>query len=693
MDSLSDKRLTASALIVALGTTNERTVDNLPVDKTRTILKLAGGGREPSNLLAYLALLPSAIWHQFKTKAKLPIRAGTLSLGISVAIWSSVSLGQTDRASPASSPTTARPTIESDPATNAAGTPTSTSDGSRAENEDQNELRDIVICEDIVVRSPDKVEFDDKEKELLCGDKDNEAWSRIPTNQSVYFLRTFLQSRGYHQVAIDVSGSSVRATTSTKTSVSSVKILGSDLDPTRYWQIYGRPLTPEALDELGKWIKLELGRNGRPCSVVELSADPATAVVVAEVSEANPATFPEVKSDGIRGLLGGLEERYYAFKEDQPFNSLLLDLTARRMIRDDIVLNTHFLSYCEDGNLRLEQKIMSGEPRLLTFGVGFDTEEYLILRAAWRNSRLGTTGSQLEVSAYTSFRLQKARADFSWYYVPIITPHYLKFVGQYRREDTRRVEARTLTIEAGPAWSVDAWNARLNLWSGLTYELTETDRGRAPATTNIVALTGEARVQTHQYEYWRDDPREGHEFTLGVTSTTKAFGSDISANRYRLTATKLWNLFGFSPPIWVLGWRTALYTTDVGSNTPVTDLPIGYLYALGGSDNLRGFKLDGLPNNDLGALSSAYLGIESRVASVLPFNLQPIAFLDIGKLGSTAFNLEPSSYWSPGLGLHWKSPIGTLRTTLAHGLVAGPESSKLNHLAHWQFYLSYGEQF
>ena len=126
---------------------------------------------------------------------------------------------------------------------------------------------------------------------------------------------------------------------------------------------------------------------------------------------------------------------------------------------------------------------MSGEPRLLTFGVGFDTEEYLILRAAWRNSRLGATGSQLEVSAYTSFRLQKARADFSWYYVPIVTSHYLKFAGQYRREDARRVEARTLTVEAGPAWAIDAWNARINLWSGLTYELTETDRGRAPATT------------------------------------------------------------------------------------------------------------------------------------------------------------------------------------------------------------------
>ena len=209
-------------------------------------------------------------------------------------------------------------------------------------DERQSELRDNVICEDIVVRSPDEVTFEAKEKELLCGDQDNEAWSRIPTNQSVYFLRTFLQSRGYHQVAIDVSGSSVRATTGTKTSVSNVKIIGSDLDPTRYWQIYGRPLTPEALDELGKWIKLELGRNGKPCSVVELSANPATAVVVAEVSEANYATFPEVKSDGIRGLLGGLEERYYAFDKGQPFNSLLLDLTARRMIRDDIVLNTHF---------------------------------------------------------------------------------------------------------------------------------------------------------------------------------------------------------------------------------------------------------------------------------------------------------------------------------------------------------------
>ncbi len=85
-------------------------------------------------------------------------------------------------------------------------------------------------------------------------------------------------------------------------------------------------------------------------------------------------------------------------------------------------------------------------------------------------------------------------------------------------------------------------------------------------------------------------------------------------------------------------------------------------------------------------MSAAFAAAEARLTGVLPYNLEPLAFLDVGAVGSDPLTLDSPLLLSPGAGFRWKSPIGVLRTTLAHGFPAAPAGG-------WTFYFSFGEEF
>jgi outer membrane translocation and assembly module TamA len=93
-----------------------------------------------------------------------------------------------------------------------------------------------------------------------------------------------------------------------------------------------------------------------------------------------------------------------------------------------------------------------------------------------------------------------------------------------------------------------------------------------------------------------------------------------------------------------------------------------------------------LPVVNGGGLTSGFVGLETRLSQTLPFDLDPFVFMDFGEISNSAALLSAPLYWSPGVGVRWASPIGPVRTTLAHGFVG-------NSADHFQFYLSLGEEF
>lgn len=556
--------------------------------------------------------------------------------------------------------------------------------------------REQKVCQDVFLQSAEEITFTPAEKKLICGNSKLNAWRSIPPNEASYFIRSFLQTRGYHDVDSRIEKDHLLIVVHRETIVKNIVFVDPTppVDIKRYWPIFGRPLTPQALDDLEKWLRQELGRKGFACPQIKITADPSTGVVSIAVTHMEADTFPPVISDGIAGLVGGVERRYDAFATGEPYDSLLLDLTSRRMIADGIVINSYFLTKCKNSATSpdIVQKINSGEPRLISLGFGLDTEEFLIGRAQWKNSRFGTMGSNLEALATASYRVQEARFTFNWYYAPIITSHFLRTRYNFRRENERRHDTRTHSLSVGPVWNIDMGNVNTSISPDVSYDHVETVRGLGDPTTDFLWTSISFTGQSHEFEYYLDDPRSGYDFDLNAGVTRRDIGSNINANRYAFSFTRLWNLFDYSPPIWVMGIRSRI-TTIVADNQDSLIMPPNYRYNLGGSQNLRGFARNALPPRDLGAMTSAYVGVETRIGNVFPYGLQPIAFVDIGGLGDRPLALDPTRYYSPGAGLHWKSPIGTFRLTAAHGLIAGEKQEELRHLSRWLVHLSYGEQF
>ncbi|MGE0172634.1 MAG: BamA/TamA family outer membrane protein [Oligoflexales bacterium] len=551
-------------------------------------------------------------------------------------------------------------------------------------------------CDKIQIEAPDPIELNASEKDLICGDKKVAAWKTIPPAQARYFLTISLQNRGYWDIEFSMGGDTVIAHTEQKLTLEQVRVIKSPvpLSVDRYWYPRGKPLTPSLLNEIENWVKRQLAENGYPCATLRTLASTTERNVEIEVISGSLWHIADIKSAGIPGLLGGVERRYDAFHMGDVYNSKKLELTSNRLVRNDLVLSSNLSSLCGEGAPgTIEQTLYAGEPRLISFGIGFDTEEYLITKLWWQNGRLLSTGSPLTAQASASLLRQYAAVTWDWYYLPFPSRHFLSAFGTVERRNERRYEEQSIRSGIAPVWKDDYSDSSIRLSSGPGYEYISTPRGLGKNIVSLITWNSDIQLTTHDYEYFIASPRSGHDLSLRHSTAHTNFGSNLSATSWRATTSHLWNVASWDPPIFVLELRTEAATTRPGKTTNAADLPASYRYHLGGSRNLRGFGREALPPTELGALSYAYAGSSLRLNNVIAYKLQPIVFADAAMLGYRPGSLDPdNAFWSPGFGLRWESPIGAMLFTLGHGLISGPRAKDWENLKRWQFYFSFGEQ-
>jgi translocation and assembly module TamA len=556
--------------------------------------------------------------------------------------------------------------------------------------------QDYELCPGITIEAEATIQFNESEQALVCEQIGREPYQKIPWNQQRYFLKNFLTARGYFQFQFDRgAGKQVHVKLGPQSVIRQVTLVNApeDIDTSRFWQVYGRPMTSDALNRIEKWVLGVLSRRGYPCVDLATKAYPLSDEVVIDLNQPPPLKFSTVDMELIPGTIGGVERRYNAFTIGEPYNSRLVDLTTKRMIEDELVISASYQVECgEDGEwVKVELNNIAGKPKLVTFGIGFDTEEFFIVEGGWKNTRLGEMASTLETTLRASFRQQKAFMSFDWYYAPFVIRHALRSEVFFERQNEPNYESSEFGAKTGPSWSWDRGAHAYDLWASVNYEHIETVRGEGPGLAQSFSLRGALQLTSHDYEYFAASPRQGYQLQLSWEGSSKEFASDYTENRFQLSGTALWNLFRLDPPIWVLGLRGQLASVQLGQDTTKAEYPTKKRLRLGGSQNLRGFGRKKLPGN--GALTTAYMGLELRTREILPFDLEPIIFFDIGRYGDQAMTLDPTNFWSPGIGVHWPSIIGTIRATLAYGFLSGRDEEGFQHLSRWQAYLSYGEQF
>ncbi len=562
------------------------------------------------------------------------------------------------------------------------------------------------LCPQVVLEGGKAIGLTDLEKRLVCGDPDGkganaEAWRHIPLSQSRYQVGVFLEKRGYYAPKFRTEKGVLHIELGEVTRVRSWRMEGAPPEfvakyLTRKRKVVGEVLTPELLTTLEQWVFGRLQSEGYACPKLRSKADSETGEVVVRVDPGSQYDLTRMIEEPIPGVEEGMMRRYDAFVLGERFNRDLLTLTERRIQRQGVVQSMHFKIRCEKDGAVATQESLAGAPRLVSVGFGANTEGLLLAKATWSNQRFGRKASSLSLTGLASYREVSAQGSSAWYYLDHPSRLYLKPTMQLRRRT--EVYFQELGIQ-GVFPIARTWDSQSDGWSamlGPSYEYYRTLQGVGPDHSEFLSLAAEVSWGTHELEFYRNAPRSGSTGTISSFTSGKNAISSVVSERFRLSGQALWNFNNYDPPLWIFAVRGSFgvtWTPDTANYAEI--LPPSFRQYLGGAHDLRGFGRLELPVDTVGSLSAAYVGGEIRLVTVFPFGVEPFVFLDLGTLSKQQVAIQWPLYWSPGLGARWDSPVGSFRGTLAHGYVTGgaPNRSDGTSVSHFQFYVSFGEEF
>ena len=542
----------------------------------------------------------------------------------------------------------------------------------------------VALCPGIVIESVEKIEFDDTETRMLCGDPELKPWSDIPPYQARFFMRAFLQSRGYLTPEFSVMEGVLTTRPGKKTLVTQIIVSPQSLIEASYveneiWGLYReKPLTPKLLSALEANVVGLLREKAYACAKFSAVANGENGVVVLNGEHLVRYKFGRVRAQDVDGLYHRALDRFYPLSSDQPFDANKLTLVEKRLVRTGVAQGSYFLQYCdqEDDVFSLSHQIILGPSRMYAFGIGVSTEVGPMFRGRWANNRLGPMASQLSASIQADLKNQSIRLGADNYFWKDAPRRSLKSEFEISREKQVDYEETTIRLASHGKWSRDTmeryWEWRLGptLFNGSYI----TDAGGSNKdNTSGLAFEGFLASMSHRFEIFDFLPQEGSSFTFHVDFRSPEFGFDDRLLMLEAEHIALGKLWKWGRGNAVGGLRVAAHTTVVEQASLLPDLPPSVKYYGGGSDDIRGFGYRQLPeNNGLGALSKLLAKFELRKTHFFAPALEGFVFYDTAYFGFDSWELSPRLRQSPGLGLRWVSPVGLLQTFVAHGSSTNP---------------------
>ena len=549
------------------------------------------------------------------------------------------------------------------------------------------------LCKGVTFLSQN-ISFSQTEKGLICDETGGDSWKTITPKQKEFFLVSFLQNRAYYYPKFTHIDHETIVDPGSQALINEVFLENDilNINPRKFWTIFNEPMTSSSLNLLEDWVKRQYSLKGYPCILIETKAIPKENLVSIKIQDPEVKTFGKVISERIPGLNFGVEKRYQAFSKGNIYNSIAVDLTERRLESDELVVKTNISPKCikKSTSVDLDQNIMPGKSKLLSFGLGFDSDEFFILEATGKNSRFLSQASLLQSRLYASWQKQKIDFTYKWYYAPVITRHHLHSKIEFERQNTHYFETLSLLAQFGPVVDFDLENSRLEFSLSPSYSLTHTSRGEGPPLSQNIAIKSMAKIESHKFEFYKDSPQSGYTFQVDLSHTQKGIGSDYTATSYAFSGKYLHNLLDLEPAIWILGLRGLLSGIHFEESF-TSKIPPTLFHRLGGTDSIRGFAKNKIPKDK--PLLTAYLGSEVRISNLLPWGIHPFVFFDIAKAKTKNSNFSDATFMSLGIGLQWDSPIGLFRFSTAYPIVDGKNKENYSNLSGFHFHLGLGEQF
>ena len=558
------------------------------------------------------------------------------------------------------------------------------------------------LCGRVWLQGDLKLRLGEGERTLLCGSAEGkrqdpwaEPWRNIPLRQARHEAALILQDRGYfHSSLIEWPDGRRILDPGQATRISTLEVEGVvpglDWSHRRGW--IGGLLTPGRLNEIEGAFVEQLKHLGYACATARSEADFESGRVRVVLTAGPALRIFEVQREPEMGVGGRVFSRFEPFQEGDLFDGREMVLASRRAVDSGTILASRYRAHCEPEGVRLFHEVLPGKPRLLTAGFGVDTEGGPVIRGAWLHARQGRAGDRTRVSFLATSRTQSLRGDIAIHPWPELPRGKIEPQAGFQRRNEADFEevSWSSALKGGRTWDFESLSSEAQ--TGPSLEIIRTVRGPGREQSRWWSWNAELQGWSRDWEFFRADPRSGARAGLTWSGSWRQLGSDFTAQRWRLEGVGLWNWGGIEPPTFVLGMRGALAVTGVDEGDALSrGIPATLRQYLGGGQSLRGFGRLEIPASGI-ALSSAFLSGELRLARGRSTGVQPLVFLDLGVLGDAPWKWKLPLFGSPGLGLRWASPVGTLRAALAHGGIwLGGEAS--GQRTHPQLYLSLGEEF
>lgn len=561
------------------------------------------------------------------------------------------------------------------------------------------------LCRNVRVENRDDLDFSDMETRLLCGDgaggEIGAPWSKIPPNQAAYFITGFLQTRGYHAPTFIQDGETLFVKPGPLSRLGTFRILNGPPDwaPPRRRLVEGDPLTPSLLDDLEGWALSQIKNEGYACATGEGRADPVTGEAISVLTPGNLKRITNLENVGETGLDRRVLNRYNAFLIGDIYRERLISLTRRRITDDGFLQTIVLTARCEEGdNVTIVRDIVLGPSRIVRIGVGGSTDEGARVRAIVRQNRIGSYASSAQVRANVAYlnenvNRQTVDANFRWSYSPEHERRFIEPALILEHLETTAFETQTEELRLGHGWGHETTDGQFEFRVGPTMLNSFQPRGVGPEKSTTIFAESNARWTQHDFEWFATSPRTGEYLDATVLVTTKNWGANFTAQKLQVTGQKLWSIGRFDPPLLILGTRFNISSVFSPDDNVTSDLPVRFLTFLGGERDLRGFDQASLPLGGVGSLSGITASFEARLHRVIIRRLDPFAFVDAGQLGGAEFQLQQPIFLSPGIGMRWESPVGTLRGYVAQRFAINEPEGAVPIERQLRFGFTFGEEF
>ena len=287
-------------------------------------------------------------------------------------------------------------------------------------------------------------------------------------------------------------------------------------------------------------------------------------------------------------------------------------------------------------------------------GGGYSSDTRLRGKVNWQRPRINEAGHSIETELFVSAPEQSLSLK---YRIPLADPanNFLSFQAGVLSITDNDTNSETYTLAAKRHWvdPADKWQKI----AFIRFDLEQFSQGSEPKESTFLTIPGFtlSRLKTDGGL----DPAFGDRqmFTVEVASDQLASDIDFA----RITAQTKW-LYSVDEHRFLVRAELGALATDEFDAVPST-----LRYFAGGDQSVRGFGYQSLAPLDDGneLLGGKYLYTSSVEYSIPVYEKWRMAFFaDAGNAGNELFENIATGV---GSGVHWLSPIGTVRFYLARG--------------------------